>query len=98
ELRAALADGPPPQLVDVREEWEKIFGTIEPSILLPISTLARGEGAAALAALDPSVPTVVYCAVGVRSLLGAQLLRERHGFRSARSLRGGIEEWKRGGK
>jgi adenylyltransferase/sulfurtransferase len=46
-----------------------------------------------IAPLDPAVPTVVYCAVGVRSLRGARILRERHGFSSAVSLRGGMKAW-----
>jgi adenylyltransferase/sulfurtransferase len=43
--------------------------------------------------MDPSVPTVVYCAHGVRSLRGMNVLRERHGFRAAVSLRGGFAAW-----
>jgi rhodanese-related sulfurtransferase len=33
--------------------------------------------------------------VGVRSLYGAQILRERYGFREAVSLRGGYKDWVR---
>jgi rhodanese-related sulfurtransferase len=62
---------------------------IEPSIHLPLGDLQR-EGAPAL---DPTAPTVVYCAVGARSLLAARVLRERHGFRAVTSLRGGIRAW-----
>jgi adenylyltransferase/sulfurtransferase len=47
-----------------------------------------------LKALDRNAPTVVYCAHGMRSLRGAQILRERDGFRSAISLRGGYAAWK----
>jgi sulfur-carrier protein adenylyltransferase/sulfurtransferase len=94
DLRTALGRSPPTQLVDVREDWERAFGVIEPSLHIPLETLERGT--ASLAPLDPAVSTVVYCAVGVRSLRGAQLLRERHGFRSAVSLRGGYEEWAKG--
>ena len=94
-LRAALADGRPPQLLDVRETWERIMaGGIEPSAHIPLGELERG--AAALTAFDPAGPTVVYCAHGARSLRGAQLLRERYGFRDAVSLRGGYHAWKNG--
>jgi molybdopterin/thiamine biosynthesis adenylyltransferase/rhodanese-related sulfurtransferase len=89
DLRAALANGRPPQLIDVRETWERVVGVIEPSVHLPLGDLQR-EGAPAL---DPTVPTVVYCAVGARSLHAARVLRERHGFRAVTSLRGGIRAW-----
>jgi rhodanese-related sulfurtransferase len=35
----------------------------------------------------------VYCSHGIRSLRGCRILRERHGFRSTLSLRGGITAW-----
>jgi adenylyltransferase/sulfurtransferase len=87
--RAARA----PQLIDVRERWERELGSIEPSVHVPLGLLERGEARAALAGLDPAAPTVVYCAVGVRSLRGAQLLRDRHGFRQALNLAGGFAAW-----
>jgi sulfur-carrier protein adenylyltransferase/sulfurtransferase len=93
-LRAAA--GKMPQLLDVREGWERAAGSIEPSLHVPLGRLERGDAAMDLAALDPKAPTVVYCAHGVRSLRGAQLLRERHAFRSVSSLRGGYEKWRRG--
>jgi adenylyltransferase/sulfurtransferase len=92
-LRAAAR---PPQLLDVREGWERAMGAIEPSVHVPLGLLEAGAGGQALAALDPALPTVVYCAHGMRSLRGARILRERHGFRSAVSLRGGYEGWIRG--
>ncbi len=92
ELRRQMANGAP-QLVDCREEWERVFGTIEPSIHIPLSVLAHGQAGDDLQKLDPQKPTVVYCAVGVRSLHAARLLRERHGFRDAVSLHGGIAAW-----
>jgi rhodanese-related sulfurtransferase len=68
------------------------LGAIEPSVHLPLGELEK-NGAGGLAALDPAAPTVVYCAAGVRSLYGAKLLRERHGFLQAVSLRGGFKAW-----
>ncbi len=94
ELQRALEGGGPLQLLDVREGWERECGSIEPSVHLPLWRLETSS-ASDIAPLDPAVPTVVYCAVGVRSLRGAQLLRERHGFRSALSLRGGMKSWHR---
>jgi adenylyltransferase/sulfurtransferase len=81
------------QVVDVREEWERMMGAIEPSVLVPLSALERGH--ADVTALDPAKATVVYCAAGVRSIRGAELLRTRHGFRNVTSLRGGIHAWAR---
>jgi molybdopterin/thiamine biosynthesis adenylyltransferase/rhodanese-related sulfurtransferase len=91
-LRAALGHGHAPQLIDVRETWERVQGSIEPSVHVPVGELGR-NAVGALAALNPALPTVVYCAAGVRSLHGARLLRERHGFRDAVSLRGGYHAW-----
>lgn len=93
EFRAARAAGRRWQLVDVREGWERVaVGTIEPDVHLPMSDLARGE-TKGLATLDPNLPTVVYCAVGQRSLAGARAMREYLGYRAVVSLRGGIQAW-----
>jgi adenylyltransferase/sulfurtransferase len=92
ELHRAIEAGGPLQLLDVREGWERVAGSIEPSVHVPLRHLVTSS-ASDIAPHDPDVPTVVYCAVGVRSLRGAQLLRERHGFRSALSLRGGMKAW-----
>jgi molybdopterin/thiamine biosynthesis adenylyltransferase/rhodanese-related sulfurtransferase len=94
ELRRILGDGGRVQLLDVREGWERSMGSIEPSVHLPLRYL-EAASAADLATLDPAVTTVVYCAHGIRSLRGIQVLRERHGFRSALSLRGGMQAWSR---
>jgi sulfur-carrier protein adenylyltransferase/sulfurtransferase len=93
ELRGAMAKGGALQVLDVREEWERAIGTIEPDVHVPLGELQQ-HGAPQL---DPAVPTVVYCAVGARSLFGARVLRERFGFRAVASLRGGIKAWQRAG-
>ena len=90
DLRAMLATF---QLIDVREDWERALGAIQPSIHVPLGKLGTDEGAAALAALDPTKDTVAYCAGGVRSLKALVPLRERHGFQAVRSLRGGFKAW-----
>jgi adenylyltransferase/sulfurtransferase len=89
ELRAALAKGQPPQLLDVREEWERAGGTIEPDVHVPLGMLQH----TGVPSLDPSQPTVVYCAAGMRSLYGARILRQRFGFTAVASLRGGMKAW-----
>lgn len=92
ELRAALANGQAPQLLDVREDWERALGSIELSVHAPLGELERG--AAIPAGLSPTVPMVVFCAGGARSLRALPILRERLGFRAATSLRGGYNAWK----
>jgi rhodanese-related sulfurtransferase len=92
-----MAKSSHPQIVDVREDWERtVSGTIEPDVHAPMSQMMRGE-TQSLTALDPALPTVVYCAVGQRSLAVARFLREQLGFRTALSLRGGIQAWKSSG-
>jgi molybdopterin/thiamine biosynthesis adenylyltransferase/rhodanese-related sulfurtransferase len=93
-LERLIQDGRPVQLLDVREGWEREMSSIDPSFHIPLRFL---EAAAPedLAMLDAALPTVVYCAAGIRSLRGIQILRENHGFRSAVSLRGGMKAWLR---
>jgi adenylyltransferase/sulfurtransferase len=91
-LERMLREGTRVQLLDVREDWERETAAITPSKHVPLWRLETSTGAD-LSPFDPSVPTVVYCAVGVRSLRGIQILRERHGYRSALSLRGGMKDW-----
>jgi adenylyltransferase/sulfurtransferase len=91
-LERMLKAGSRVQLLDVREGWERETGSIEPSKHLPLRYLETSS-ASDLAPFDPSVPTVVYCAHGIRSMRGMQILRERHGYRSALSLRGGMKAW-----
>jgi adenylyltransferase/sulfurtransferase len=93
ELRVLLGSGAKVQLLDVREDWERALGSIEPSVHVPLGRLASGP-AQEIAGMDPNAPTVIYCAAGVRSLHALRILRERHGFREAFSLRGGMRDWR----
>jgi sulfur-carrier protein adenylyltransferase/sulfurtransferase len=90
ELRATLSKL---QLIDVREDWERAGRTIVPSVHLPSESLHAGRLGAAIALLDPTQPTVIFCTAGVRSRKALVLLREHHGFTCARSLRGGYRAW-----
>jgi molybdopterin/thiamine biosynthesis adenylyltransferase/rhodanese-related sulfurtransferase len=92
ELRSWLR-ATPVQLVDVREPWERAMDAILPSLHIPLGELDERSAERALQALAREVPTVVYCAHGVRSLRGAELLRTRYGFRQVKSLRGGMHAW-----
>ena len=89
ELRTALASSAPPQLLDVREDWERALGALSPSAHLPLTTLSSAD----LSTLDPARPLVVYCAGGVRSAKAIPILRARANFASLRSLSGGFKAW-----
>ncbi len=91
ELRPQLAKV---QLIDVREDWERAAGAILPSAHIPLGLLLAGSANEAVASLDAARPTVIYCAHGIRSMKALSVLRERHGFTQAQSLRGGYEAWK----
>ncbi len=93
ELRALLAGPKPPRVLDVREPAEWATGLIAGAVTVPLGQLERAGVAALPAELTPSAPLVVVCAGGVRSLRAVRYLRERHGFRAARSLRGGLRRW-----
>jgi adenylyltransferase/sulfurtransferase len=88
-----LAAAGPLQIIDVREDWERATGSIEPSVHVLLGLFEKGGAQPFLASLDPEALTVVYCASGVRSLRAACILRERHGFRAVLSLRGGYNRW-----
>jgi hydroxyacylglutathione hydrolase len=60
------------QVVDVRNPGEVADGVIPNAIAIPV-----GQLPARVAELDPSRPTVVYCAGGYRSSVAASLLRHR---------------------
>jgi rhodanese-related sulfurtransferase len=74
-------------LIDVRNAGEVALGTIPGSrnISLP-ALLTSIEG------LDPTAPTVVYCAGGYRSAIASSLLRS-HGFTDVSDLVGGYTAW-----
>jgi len=92
EVAAWTADAPPGsdgglQLVDVRNPGEQEDGVIEGARPIPIACLLDR-----MDELDPSTPTVVYCAGGYRSSAAASLLRA-HGFAAVADLQGGFEAW-----
>lgn len=92
ELHTMLAAGAV-QLLDVREGWERDTDAIMPSAHIPLPLLEHLDGDEGVADLQAEVPTIVYCAHGVRSLRATALLRARHGFQNVRSLRGGMHAW-----
>jgi glyoxylase-like metal-dependent hydrolase (beta-lactamase superfamily II) len=88
DIAAWLADEPDLQIVDVRNPIEtKVGGTIPGARNLPLPQLLDHLGD-----LDPTRPTVVYCAGGYRSSVAASTLAA-HGFTHVADLIGGYSAW-----
>jgi len=75
-------------LLDVRQPWEYEEDHIPGATLVPLGDLKEGTQG-----LDPDKPTLVYCAVGGRSRVAAQLLSGR-GFEEVYNLSGGIKAYR----
>ena len=75
------------QLVDIRNPGEVEHGTIPGA-----STIAVGQLPGRLDELDPTAPTVVYCAGGYRSSVAASVLRQA-GFDDVSDIIGGYGAW-----
>lgn len=75
------------QLLDIRGPGEVALGTIEGAGAIPVGQLPTR-----LEDLDPSAPTVVFCAGGYRSSVGASVLREA-GFEDVSDIIGGYSAW-----
>ncbi|MFZ6005640.1 MAG: MBL fold metallo-hydrolase [Actinomycetota bacterium] len=83
-----LAEEPGLQVVDVRNPGEtKVSGVIDGAVNIPLPQLLDR-----LDELDPSKPTVVYCAGGYRSSVAASTLRAR-GFETVADIIGGYGAW-----
>ncbi|HSP03759.1 MAG TPA: rhodanese-like domain-containing protein [Acidimicrobiales bacterium] len=75
------------QLVDVRNPGEHALGALPDSMSIPVGQLPNR-----LDELDPTRPTVVYCAGGYRSSVAASLLRA-NGFDDVSDIVGGYGAW-----
>ena len=75
------------QLVDIRNPGEVALGMIAPATTIPV-----GQLPSRLDELDPTAPTVVYCAGGYRSSVAASLLRQA-GFSDVSDILGGYVAW-----
>ncbi len=75
------------QLLDIRNPGEHAMGTIDGSVLIPV-----GQLPGRLKELDPTAPTVVFCAGGYRSSVGASVLRQA-GFADVSDILGGYGAW-----
>ena len=74
-------------LLDVRQPKEYETAHIPGSHLIPMGELDKR-----LEELDPNEPVVVYCAIGGRSRVAAQMLAGK-GFTQIYNLSGGIKAW-----
>lgn len=89
QARQYLADQPPEMvtILDVRQPQEYKGGHIPGAKLIPLTQLGDR-----LDEIDPHKPTVVYCAIGGRSRVAAQMLSGK-GFDEVFNLSGGIKAW-----
>ena len=85
ERRRAEIDGI--QIVDIRHPGEIAIGAISGSVELPVGQIPNRLGE-----LDPTAPTVVFCAGGYRSSVAASVLRAA-GFTDVSDLLGGYGSW-----
>ncbi len=85
---AGWIDDPSIQVVDVRNPGEVADGAVPGATTIPLAELLGRVGE-----LDPAATTVVYCAGGYRSSVGASLLRSK-GFARVADLQGGYGAWK----
>lgn len=74
-------------LLDVRQPGEYAAGHIPGAKLIPIAELDKR-----LDEIDPKKPTLVYCAIGGRSRVAAQMLAGK-GFENVINMAGGFKAW-----
>ena len=87
-LASRLTENAGVAVVDVRNAGEVVGGAIAGAVHMPLAQLAGRVGE-----LDPTRPTVVYCASGYRSMIAASWLSAR-GFVDVSDLLGGYPGWK----
>jgi hydroxyacylglutathione hydrolase len=75
------------QVVDVRNPGESAGGGVPGAVIVPLPRLASRVNE-----LDPTRPTVAYCASGYRSSIAASVLAAA-GFDDVSDLLGGYEAW-----
>ncbi|GFM32998.1 rhodanese-like domain-containing protein [Desulfovibrio subterraneus] len=87
EARTMLDADPQIQLLDVRQEKEYQEEHIAGAKFIPLASLDDMLGE-----IDKERPVLVYCAIGGRSRVAAQLLAGK-GFEKVLNLSGGIKAW-----
>jgi rhodanese-related sulfurtransferase len=86
-----MAGDAPPQVIDVREPYEREAGFIDGTRHVPLVELS-----AQAASIERGRPVVFYCRVGSRSQMAAQALRVA-GY-EAYSMSGGLVRWAQEGR
>jgi rhodanese-related sulfurtransferase len=81
-----LAEDPAPQVIDVREPYEREAGHIAGTRHIELNNLT-----AEAPTVDRERPVVFYCRVGARSTMAAQAFRAS-GY-EAYSMTGGLRRW-----
>ena len=88
DVRVWLADDATVQVIDIRNPGEtRIGGTIRGAQVIPLPQLLDR-----LDEIDPTQPTIVYCAGGYRSSIAASFLRA-NGFAQVADIIGGYGAW-----
>jgi rhodanese-related sulfurtransferase len=86
-----LREDPAPQVIDVREAYERDAGHIAGTRHIELNNLT-----AAAATVERERPVIFYCRVGGRSTMAAQAFRAS-GFQ-AYSMDGGLQRWAQEGR
>lgn len=86
-VKARLDQGAAFTLLDCRNDQERQWCSIEPSLHIPMN-----ETPGRLEELPRDQPITVYCHHGVRSMRVAEFLVEQ-GFEQVESMAGGIDAW-----
>ena len=81
-----IAEDPAPQVIDVREVYEREAGHIPDTRHIELNKLS-----AEASSVERERPVVFYCRVGARSTMAAQAFRTS-GY-EAYSMRGGLRRW-----
>jgi rhodanese-related sulfurtransferase len=81
-----LTEDPAPQVIDVREPYEREAGHIEGTRHIELVNLTEQAGS-----VERDRPVVFYCRLGSRSLMAAQAFRAS-GY-EAYSMSGGLVRW-----
>ncbi len=87
ELKKKLDTDESVLLLDVREQTEYDLVHLEGARLIPLNTLPNH-----IDSLPADQEIVVYCHHGTRSLYAIAYLHQ-NGFRDAKNLTGGIDQW-----
>ena len=92
ELREMMAKKKDLQILDVREDWERMQSRIDPSLHQPLGTLVNSVPVSPLDCLIPEKEVVVYCKAGVRSRMACEALQSI-GFNHLFNLTPGMDGW-----